>query len=192
MSRGLATIGAGSFLRLVRRGPWEYVERIGVRDVAVLVPITDQGEIVLVEQYRIPVQARMVELPAGLVGDEPHLADEGLLEAANRELEEETGYRASNLEILVRVPSSGGMTSEVVSFVSATGLERVGEGGGVDDEDIVVHRVPLGRASAWLSERQADGCLVDPKIFAGLYLVDMPCARFATEGRRGPNWGIAP
>ncbi|MDE0103973.1 MAG: NUDIX hydrolase [Bryobacterales bacterium] len=192
MSRGPATIGAGRFLRLVRRGAWEYVERIGVRDVAVLVPITDRGEIVLVEQFRIPVQARMVELPAGLVGDEPHLAEEGLLEAANRELEEETGYRAANLEVLVQAPSSGGMTSEVVSFVSATGLERVGEGGGVDGEDIVVHRVPLGRASAWLWERQADGCLIDPKIFAGLYLVHMPCARFATDGHGEANRATAP
>ncbi len=171
MSEDPVTAAEGRYLRLVRRGHWEFVERVGVLDVAVLVPITDHREIVLVEQYRIPVQRRMIELPAGLVGDEPGSADEGLLEAANRELEEETGYRASTLDLLLRAPSSGGMTSEVVTFVKATGLARVGEGGGVEDEDIRVHVVPVDSVGKWLQDRQTDGCLLDPKIFAGLYLI---------------------
>ncbi len=164
------TIAEGRFLRLRQRGTWEYVERVNVRDVAVLVPFTGDGEIVLVEQYRIPVRARMIELPAGLVGDEEDLRDEGLLEAANRELEEETGYRAAELRLLARAPSSGGMTSEVVAFLQATGLTKVGPGGGIEGEDITVHVVSIDGIGAWLREREAAGFLIDPKIYAGLYL----------------------
>lgn len=171
MSAPTQLIAQGRHLRMVRRGSWEYVERVNVRDVAVLIPITADAEIVLVEQYRIPVQASMIELPAGLVGDEEDFRHEGLLEAANRELEEETGYRAESLEVVARSPSSGGMTSEVVSFVHARGLRRVGPGGGVDGEDIKVHVVPVADARRWLGEREKDGCLIDPKIFTGLYLI---------------------
>lgn len=165
-----SVIAEGRFLRFVKRDGWEYVDRVNVRDVAVLVAITQAGEIVLVEQYRVPVRARMIELPAGLVGDEEGLADEGLLAAANRELEEETGFRAERLTVLLRAPSSGGMTSEVVSFLLAEGLARVSEGGGVGDEEITVHVVPVGEVLDWLRTREREGCLLDPKIFAGLLL----------------------
>ena len=179
MSAQTELIAQGRHLRMVRRGSWEYVERVNVRDVAVLIPITADGEIVLVEQYRIPVQAPMIELPAGLVGDEEEFRQEGLLEAANRELEEETGYHAGRLEVVTRSPSSGGMTSEVVSFVHARELRRVGSGGGVDGEDIKVHVVPLAAVRRWLGEREKEGCLIDPKIFTGLYLIG------EGEGRSG-------
>ena len=112
----------------------------------------------------------MVELPAGLVGDEDGHRDEDLLDAANRELEEETGFRADRLTLLARVPSSGGMTSEVVSFLRADGLTKVGSGGGVGDESITVHSIPVADVRRWLRERERDGCLLDPKIYAGLYL----------------------
>ena len=176
------TIFEGRFLRFVKSGNWEYVERVNVRDVAVLVPITADDEIVLVEQFRIPVQAPMIELPAGLVGDEEHFKDEDLLDAANRELEEETGFRADRLTLLARAPSSGGMTSEVVSFLRADGLTKVGAGGGVEGEDITVHAVPVADVRQWLREREREGCLLDPKIYAGLYLA----GRSADE-RIGPE-----
>lgn len=164
----------GRFLRLVKRGVWEYVERVNVTGVAVLVPVTSEGEIVLVEQYRIPVRARMVELPAGLVGDEEGFRGEDILDAANRELEEETGYRAQQLQVLTTSPSSGGMTSEVVTFVLASDLMKVGQGGGVADEDIAVHVVPLPELRDWLRRKEIQGCLIDPKIYAGLHLLDSP------------------
>ncbi len=122
MSEQPEQIAEGRHLRLVKRGSWEYVERVNVSDVAVLVPVTAENEIVLVEQYRIPVQAMMIELPAGLVGDEDGFRGESLMDAANRELEEETGYHADSLTLLARAPSSGGMTSETVAFLHATGL----------------------------------------------------------------------
>ena len=130
------TLAAGQFLKLLKSGSWEYVERVNVRDVAVLVAVTSREEMVLVEQYRIPVRRRMIELPAGLVGDEEEFRSESLMEAANRELEEETGYRAGCLALLARAPSAGGMTSEIISFLHATDLEKVGTGGGVGNEEI--------------------------------------------------------
>ena len=171
MNEPPVTVAEGRFLRLLQRRSWEYVERVNVADVAVLVPITAANEIVLVEQYRIPVEATMIELPAGLVGDEEGFRDESLFDAANRELEEETGYRADSISLLARAPSSGGMTSEVVAFLHATGLRKVGPGGGVQGEEITVHIVPVSQVRSWLSARERDGWLVDPKIFAGLYLL---------------------
>ncbi len=171
MSDAVEFVAEGRYLRFAKRNDWEYVERVNVRDVAVLVPITPEHEIVLVEQFRIPVQARMIELPAGLVGDEEEFRDEDLLDAANRELEEETGYRAGKLTVLTRAPSAGGMTSELVSFLHATGLRKVGTGGGVDGEDITVHVVPLREVRRWLRKKEEEGFLLDPKIHAGLYLV---------------------
>ena len=172
MSDAAECLHEGRFLRLVRRAEWEYVERVNVTGVAVLVPVTSQGEIVLVEQYRIPVRARMVELPAGLVGDEEGFRGEDILAAANRELDEETGYRAHRLQVLAISPSSGGMTSELVTFVLASDLSKVGKGGGVEGEDIVVHVVPLRDLSEWLPRKEAQGCLIDPKIYAGLHLLN--------------------
>ena len=165
------TLGQGRFLRLRERNGWEFVDRPGVVDVAVLIAVTADAELVLVEQYREPVASRMIELPAGLVGDEQDFSDEGILDAANRELEEETGYRADSLSVVIRAPSSGGMTSEVVTFIHASGLTKVGDGGGVENESIVPHAIPLSEIDKWLTERDAEGFLIDPKIYAGLRLL---------------------
>jgi len=165
------TLCGGRFLELRVRNGWEFVHRPHVSDVAVLVAVTPAGEAVFVEQYREPVQARMIEWPAGLVGDEEDRRDEHLLEAAGRELEEETGMRAKKLEVIRRGPSSGGLTSEVVTFLRASGLEKVSAGGGLDDEDITVHLVPLDEADAWLAVREREGLLIDPKVYAGLYFL---------------------
>ena len=107
MSGKTETLGEGRFLRLQKRNGWEFVERVAVRGVAVLIAVTAADELVLVEQYREPVRAKMIELPAGLVGDEPAFSGESLLAAANRELEEETGYRAGRLSVVAEMPSSG-------------------------------------------------------------------------------------
>lgn len=188
MSSADETVAEGRFLRLLRRKGWEYVERVNVRDVAVLIPITSEGEIVLVEQYRIPVQAKMIELPAGLVGDEEEFREESLLDAANRELEEETGYRADKLTLLARAPSSGGMTSELVSFLHATCIRKVGKGGGVEGEEITVHVVPLGELTSWLRAKESEGFLLDPKIFAGLYMIGLP-SRMYEPRESEPEFG---
>jgi len=158
----------GRYLSLLERDGWEFASRCNATGVVVLIAVTDAGELVLVEQYRKPVEASVVELPAGLVGD---LADpdEPLLDAAQRELEEETGYMAAQMEILMACPSSAGMSDEVITFVLATGLRRVGPGGGDDSEEIEVTAVALDQVDAWLVAQAAAGKPVDPKVFTALY-----------------------
>lgn len=162
----------GDYLRMVRQGTWEYVERKGSTGVVGLVPLTDQNEIVLVEQFRVPCGKRVVELPAGLVGDHAGEAQESFETAAIRELEEETGYKASRLTFLMSGPNSSGSSSSRMSIYLAEGLTKVGPGGGDEQEDITVHVVPLTRIAAWLDERRNAGFLLDPKIYAGLWFTE--------------------
>ena len=164
-------LGGGRFLELRKRNGWEYVARKGVDEVVVVVAVTADDKAVLIEQYREPVRARVIEWAAGIVGDEPEFEEEHLLEAANRELEEETGCRAGRLRMIGHGPSSGGMSSEIITFLQAEDLVRVGEGGGVGNEDIKVHLVPLDEVDAWLAARTGEGFLVDPKVYTGLYLL---------------------
>ncbi|NND45555.1 MAG: NUDIX hydrolase [Xanthomonadales bacterium] len=161
----------GRYLAIAERDDWEFATRTNASAVAVLVAVTDAGEIILVEQHRIPVRGRTIELPAGLVGDldDP---EESIITAAARELEEETGYRAGRLEPLLTCPSSAGMSDEMITFLLAEELTRTGPGGGDDSEDITVHRVPLDQASEWLAEQRALGRQLDPKIYSALYWLD--------------------
>lgn len=159
---------AGRFLGLKQWERWEYTFRTNASGVVALVPVTDKGELVLVEQYRIPVKCRVLELPAGLAGDTGD-PNEDLKLAAARELVEETGYQAKHLETVLIGPSSSGMTDEVLNIYYASGLEKVGAGGGDGSEDITVHLVPLEKADAWLQQQIKTGILVDPKVYAGLY-----------------------
>jgi ADP-ribose pyrophosphatase len=133
--------------------------------------VTAEQKILLVEQYRIPVHARTIELPAGIIGDEPGLTNESQAEAARRELLEETGYAVERVEPLTAGPSCSGLTSERVIIFRASGLRRAGKGGGVAHEDIVIHEVPLGELTAWFLTKTRLGILIDPKVYAGLFFV---------------------
>lgn len=164
-------VGRGRYIELVDEDGWEYVRRHASTGVVVIVATTDDRKLVLVEQARVPVHRRTIELPAGLVGDQPGTAGESLETAAARELEEETGFQASRWHLLVEGPSSVGISSEVVTFFRATGLSRVGPGGGDSSENIVVHVVPLREVPSFLSQKVAAGILIDPKVFAGLYFL---------------------
>lgn len=159
----------GDFLRIKRRDSWEYVERVNARAAVVIVAVTDADELLLVEQPRLPVAASVIELPAGLVGDIAGAEDEDLVVAAARELEEETGYTAAELTQLTGGPPSAGLANEHMEFFLARKLTRVGAGGGDDSEDIVPHAIALNGVAAWLAQRQSEGILVDPKVYAGLY-----------------------
>jgi ADP-ribose pyrophosphatase len=154
---------AGKYITAKRRGPWEYVGRARGIGAAVIIAIED-GYVLLVEQYRVPLQARCLELPAGLVGDETE--GEDVATSAARELEEETGYRAVRIEIIGSFASSPGMVSETFTLVRAHGLTRVGEGGGVPGEDITVHRVPLADVPAFIADKRRDGVIIDVKMLA--------------------------
>ncbi|MCB1065959.1 MAG: NUDIX hydrolase [Verrucomicrobiae bacterium] len=152
-------------------GGWEYVRRREVKGTVAIVAITDDKLLILTEQYRPPVGKKVIELPAGLAGDLPYQADEPLESAARRELKEETGYVAKNWTALREGPSSAGLTSETITFYYATGLTKMGEGGGDHTEDIRVHFVPIRDVPSWCADREREGLMVDFKIYAGLYLV---------------------
>lgn len=153
---------AGKWITARRQGKWEYVSRArGIRAV-VIVAIDDEDRVLLIDQYRVPIGRRCVELPAGLVGDDR--ADDTIEAAAARELEEETGYAAAKIEVLGEFHSSPGLVTEGFSLVRMRGLTRVSEGGGVDGEDIVVHRVPMREVPAFVAAKRAEGMAVDVKI----------------------------
>lgn len=155
------TVWQGRFLTMIVDGKWEYVARArGIRAAVILA--IDDGHVILVEQYRVPLGRNCLELPAGLVGDET--TDEAVEIAAARELEEETGYRADRIEQLGFFHSSPGMVSEGFTLVQAHGLTRVSAGGGDSDENIIVHRIPLATLPAFVEEKRAGGVAMDVKL----------------------------
>src|SRR5271170_4183678 len=103
----------GKFLRVLKSGRWEYADRVNSNGAVVIVPVTDDGKLVLIEQYRIPVGQRVIELPAGLAGDLPDAETEAMATAARRELLEETGYEAAEITMLMFGPPSAGLASEI-------------------------------------------------------------------------------
>ena len=161
----------GKYQRMVVRGTWEYSERVHAGGLAaIIIAVTPEDNVLFVEQFRVPVQARTIEMPAGLVGD-IH-AGESIEVSAVRELEEETGWTAAHAEVLLIGPTSSGASNEKIAFVRATGLSRVGTGGGDESEDITVHEIPRQRAAAWLVEKMAEGYELDAKLWAGLWMIE--------------------
>ena len=160
-------LAEGRFLRLIRRGRWEFVQRTNNSGVVGIIATTDDGRLVLVEQWRPPVGKRCIELPAGLVGDEDP-AEEAAVSAA-RELEEETGYRARSMQYLTEGVSSAGLTGETLMLFRAKGLEKVHEGGGTEGEKIQVHAVPLEEVPAFVRRRISEGLAVDMKVWTALW-----------------------
>jgi ADP-ribose pyrophosphatase len=165
------TVYTGKFLSLVKEGRWEYAERTNATGAAIIIAVTDERKLIFVEQYRIPVHARTIELPAGIIGDEPGNNFEAHADAARRELIEETGYEAGQIKTLMHGPSSSGLTSETVTLLLATKLNRIGIGGGVAHEKITVHEIALTEVHEWLEQKARDGLLIDPKVYAGLYFI---------------------
>jgi len=163
-------IATGRFLRLVDRAGWEFAERANAGHVVAVVAITPARTLLLVEQFRAPLGRRVVELPAGLVGDGPDDPDEPMERAARRELLEETGFESGSWSRLAETPTSAGLTSEIVTFFLAASARRVGPAAGDGDEQISLHEVPLDGLDAWLDSARARGLLVDSKIYAGLHL----------------------
>jgi len=166
------TLHAGQWLTLKQRGRWEFVERNNPQGAVIIVAVTPDDCLLFVEQYRVPILRFTIEMPAGLIGDASHADDDDIATAARRELEEETGYTCARVEPLHSGPSSAGMSTEMMHFVRALDLRKIGEGGGDETENIVVHEVPRGDAGAWLHAMAAKGYSIDPKLFAGLWFLE--------------------
>ncbi len=166
----MEVIGEGKWLRLVKVGRWEWMQRVNCTAITALYAFTDQDEVVLIEQVRAPFgDKRVLEIPAGLVGDIAGQEDEDIDLAAQRELIEETGYKAGSLRNIVEVPSCAGITEETVHLYIARDLEKVGPGGGDGSEDIEVHLVPMADFGTFIGERIQRGCHIDPKVLGVPY-----------------------
>lgn len=174
------TLHEGKWVRLVKQGQWEFCERTNVSGIVGIIAVTADDHIILNQQFRPPVNCDMIELPAGLVGDEAGREDEPLREGARRELEEETGYHAGSMKRVAVGAPSAGICDEIITFYLATDLDKVSDGGGDDHEDITVHRVPLAGIEDWLNAKSDEGLLIDLKVYLALYFA---CQHVANKSR---------
>ncbi len=169
MKDDVRTLLEGRHLKFLDRNGWEYVEHRTAPEAAMVVALTNRGEIVLTEEFRPALNALVIALPSGLVGDE---GPEDAIDAARRELREETGYAAARFRRLARGPGSAGQSSEMISFFLAEGAHAAGEQAAHDRGKIRVHVVPVAKLLRWARARERAGAIVDPKIFAGLWLAE--------------------
>ncbi|QDU32860.1 ADP-ribose pyrophosphatase [Poriferisphaera corsica] len=160
---------SGDYFRVIKRGTWEIAQRHHCSGVVGIIPITNDNEVILVEQYREPLRKNVIEFSAGLVGDESGSEHESLKKAAQRELLEETGYKAVDWTYLGNGPTSAGLTNETIHYFLATKLKQINHGGGIDNESITVHHIPFHELNSWLASQESNGKILDIKIYAGLY-----------------------
>lgn len=165
------TIANTPFLRLIDRGGWSFVQRTTGVGVVAIIAVTNNNRLLLVEQYRPPVNQSVLELPAGLVGDLSDQPLENITQAAQRELFEETGYEAEKWTEWVTVASSAGLTDECVTLFFAQNLKKVGKGGGDANEKITVHEIPLSEIDEYMEQRVQAGGLLDGRVYAAIYFL---------------------
>ncbi|MGH8112034.1 MAG: NUDIX hydrolase [Rhodanobacteraceae bacterium] len=176
---------AGHWLTLKQRGHWEFVERNNPAGAVIIIAVTPENRVLFVEQYRVPIRQFTVEMPAGLIGDPGHTDDASVAGTARRELEEETGWTCAHVVPVHAGPSSAGMSTEMMHFVRALDLRKIGAGGGDATESIVVHEVPRAEAGAWLRAMTGKGYSIDPKLFAGLWFLEHADTDTRLVPRRG-------
>jgi ADP-ribose pyrophosphatase len=155
------TVWQGKYISALKRGRWEFVSRTGSTNAVVIIA-EHEGKVILIEQFRVPVGGRCLELPAGLVGDEDEHAT--VEDTAVKELEEETGFTCDHVERLGDFHSSPGMVAESFTLVRAHGVRKVGEGGGTEHEEIDVFLIPRAEIPAFVASRREQGVAVDVKL----------------------------
>jgi ADP-ribose pyrophosphatase len=165
------TLFSGRFLRMVRRDGWEFAQRVRASGVVGIIAVTPEGGLLLVEQPRTPLGGRVLELPAGLAGDLADAPDEAMVEAARRELMEETGYEAGSWVHVCGGPVTAGLTDEQIDLFLARDLVHTGPGGGDGTENITLHEAPLRDIHAWLAARATEGLHLDTKVFVALFFL---------------------
>lgn len=163
---------SGKYFNFVNEASWEYFERNNCSAIVIIWAVTDDNKVIFVEQFRPPVNKKVIEFPAGLVNDKKHIPNESILKAAKRELLEETGYLAKKIIKVMEGPVSCGATSDIVTMVRAYGLKKVNDGGGDELEDIIVHEIELSKVNKWLASMRKKGYLIEPKIYTGLYFLN--------------------
>ena len=159
----------GKFRRFICQNGWEFLERVCCGGIVAMIAVTDDQNLILVEQYRTPVGKNVIEFPAGLANDQHDNQHESLEDTARRELVEETGYEAKELVFITQTPANSSSSSDILTVYHAKGLKKVGQGGGDETENIIVHAVPMAQINDWLRNQEQLGKLVDVKIYAGLY-----------------------
>ncbi len=162
----------GKFIRMMKKGAWEFVERKNCKGIVIILAVTPAGKVILTEQFRHALGRSVIEFPAGLIDDDVTHAGESAEQAASRELLEETGYRAAKLDRLISGPTNTGISRDIVIVFHAKDLTKESAGGGDADENIRVHEVAPADVPHWLGAQESEGKLVDPKIYAGLYLLE--------------------
>ena len=171
MSDPKEILAEGKFLRLNKIGRWEFVSRIRASGAVHIMATTGDGRIILVEQERVPVGSRTIELPAGIVGDEAAHREERVEACALRELMEETGFTAHEAHVVYTGPTAPGLTSEIVHLARIVNAEKSGVGGGVEGEDITVHLVEPAELEQFLARKKGEGLMIDPRIYLGLHFL---------------------
>jgi len=185
---------AGRYLHFYRHsGGWEYVRRPAAVEGVTIIAATPERKLLLVEQYRVPLGAHCIELPAGLVGDTA--AGDSPLAAARRELEEETGYTCDEVVSIGTGTWLPGVTDELNTLCWAKGLHGPADPSGMDEvhalmgvqgvaeegEALRVYAVPLATAESWISAQGAAGKVVDLKVYLGILYLQRELVRVRDE-----------
>jgi ADP-ribose pyrophosphatase len=165
----LKAVYDGKFIRVIDRNGWEYASRKNLSGIVGIIGVTERNELLLIEQFRPPINKPVIEIPAGLAGDLKGSRNEGLAKAARRELLEETGYICKTLRQVAAGTASAGICDEIITLFVATGLTHIGTAHGDGTEHITTHLIPLDKVEAWLRKQRRNGKEVDLKVYAALH-----------------------
>jgi len=143
--------------------PWEALKRVDCYGIVAVIPFTKEREVILIKQFRPPVERYVIEFPAGL-----NDRNESLVNVAKRELLEETGYQASTVKEIAIGPLSAGASTEVLTVYIAKDVIFTGGQKLDKNEEIDVIRVPVEYFYERLYDLQDHETYIDLKTY-GLF-----------------------